>query len=132
MTRKDYILIAEALRYARGHAMAEPANTLTRNDLQAVGLRGVMASAEYIANACKNDNPRFDREHFLAVVRGERELISRPPRSPRKQDAGDHLWTSAEFIPGISNAFQNVQFDGKFLYFDTPRGLNNQTRKDDK
>jgi hypothetical protein len=26
------------------------------------------------------DNNRFDREHFLAVVRGERAVNSRPPK----------------------------------------------------
>lgn len=81
MTRKDYIAIAEALRYARGHAMAARGRDFTTSDGPAeMELAGVMAASEYIANAMKDDNPRFDREHFLAVVRGERELQSRPPR----------------------------------------------------
>ena len=29
----------------------------------------------------ERDNSRFNREHFLAVVRGERAVNSRPPRS---------------------------------------------------
>lgn len=33
-----------------------------------------------LANLFENDNERFDREHFLAVVRGERGVNSRPPR----------------------------------------------------
>jgi len=36
---------------------------------------------EELADALKRDNGRFDREHFLAVVRGERELQSRPPKA---------------------------------------------------
>lgn len=70
MTRKDYISLAEALRYARGHAMAGTAVT--------EALASVTAAAELIANVCKNDNPAFDREHFLAVVRGDRDINSRP------------------------------------------------------
>ena len=95
MTRKDYVKLAEALRYARGHALA--------GTNAAAELVGVMAATEYVANACTEDNPRFDRTHFLAVVCGVRGLNSRPPRSRREQGAGDHLWTGTEFVPGISN-----------------------------
>lgn len=73
MTRKDYIAIAEALRYARGHAMADAISPQASLD-------GVMAAAEYIANAMQDDNPRFDRDHFLAVVRGAKDLNSRLAR----------------------------------------------------
>ena len=75
MTRKDYIAIAEAFRFARGHAMASFENRVKPE------LAGVMAAAEYVANAMKDDNPRFNREHFLAVVRGEKSLESRPSRN---------------------------------------------------
>lgn len=34
-----------------------------------------------IADALKRDNARFSRMHFLAVVRGEKDLNSRPARS---------------------------------------------------
>lgn len=74
MTRKDYIKLAEALRYARGHALANPCNPVAAIDDVLNG------AAEYIANALANDNGRFDRTHFLAVVRGEKSLTSRPPR----------------------------------------------------
>ena len=86
MTRKDYIAIAEALRYARGHAMAgrNCYDEDTRTPIE-IELGGVMASAEYIANAMKDDNPRFSREHFLAVVRGEKELNSRPSCCERSE-----------------------------------------------
>jgi hypothetical protein len=61
MTRKDYIAIAEAMRYGLGSLQAD--------------------TSVHLAEAMHADNPRFDREHFLAVVRGERNLKSRPPRS---------------------------------------------------
>ena len=35
--------------------------------------------AEVFADVFETDNTRFDREHFLAVVRGERPVNSRPP-----------------------------------------------------
>lgn len=75
MTRKDYILIAGALRCRRD---------VLDGDLQcaegkAIGiisghLAGFDDAAEEIASALASDNPRFDRENFLAVVRGEREI----------------------------------------------------------
>lgn len=37
--------------------------------------------AAHIAEALATDNPRFNREHFLAVVKGERALTSRPARN---------------------------------------------------
>ena len=69
MTRKDYILIAEVLRI----------EYLNCDE----GWRAEQAIehvAEEMADMLQRDNGRFDREHFLAVVRGERELQSRPPR----------------------------------------------------
>jgi hypothetical protein len=76
MTRKDYIAIARAL------------NVLYNIDLD--GITAVPSSGyqrwaacsagNLIANELEADNPRFDREHFLAVVRGEKDLNSRPAR----------------------------------------------------
>lgn len=34
-----------------------------------------------LAYMFERDNSRFDREHFLAAVRGERSVNSRPPKS---------------------------------------------------
>lgn len=50
MTKKDYILIAEALRRARTY--------------------GTDAASE-IADALKSDNARFDRNRFLAAATRE-------------------------------------------------------------
>lgn len=56
MTRKDYVLIAEAIKNARNSVE----NNLTANGLGA----GNMIPA-YIAEALELDNPRFDRNRFL-------------------------------------------------------------------
>ena len=74
MTRKDYIALAEAFRYARGHAKA--------SENPEAELTGVMAALEYVSNTLQDDNPRFDRIHFLEVVVGTKDLQSRPPRKP--------------------------------------------------
>ena len=78
MTRKDYIVIAEALRitvhrtqiYERTEGGTYPHAT-----------SGVMAASGEIAGALARDNCRFNKQHFLAVVRGERDLHSRPGRT---------------------------------------------------
>lgn len=89
MTRKDYILLAEALRVQR-HNIA--IDVIDAQDFKTEaqyrysqgfndgGLQAVVNAASEIADALKRDSARFDKEHFLAVVRGERELTSRPPR----------------------------------------------------
>ena len=63
MTRKDYIAIAETLRDLPQTVRILPEQI-----------------AYAISEAFERDNPRFDREHFLAVVRGDRKLQSRPLR----------------------------------------------------
>lgn len=72
MTRKDYIRIARALRdeYAAQPSMK---SFDWRRDC-------VESCAAAIAVEFEDDNKSFDRGHFLAVVRGERALESRPPR----------------------------------------------------
>ena len=72
MTRKDYILIAEALREHRP-IMHDGTDWY----------RGYWKTCEAVADTLASDNPRFSREHFLAVVRGEKELNSRPARKVR-------------------------------------------------
>ena len=75
MTRKDYIILAEALRVQFN------VNKVFAND----GLsRGVLLAAEEIADVLHRDNSRFNRDHFLAVVRGEKDLHSHPARNGRQ------------------------------------------------
>jgi hypothetical protein len=69
MTRKDCILIAEVLRWARE-------NDIDKEILEEEG--PAVAIAARLADRLQDDNSRFDRDHFLAVVRGEKDLNSRP------------------------------------------------------
>lgn len=55
MTRKDYVLIAAALKDAR-------ASTPEANHV------GVDVAASNIAHALARDNPRFDRARFLKAA----------------------------------------------------------------
>jgi len=71
MTRKDYILIAEALHKA--YVVNSGINLSQK-------LNGIGEAAGFIADALEADNPAFNHEHFLAVVRGEKDLNSRPAR----------------------------------------------------
>jgi hypothetical protein len=85
MTRKDYIIIAEALRVQYRRALntvnaCETDKTLSRHAADGF-CSGVLYVTEEIADSLQRDNSRFNREHFLAVVRGEKELLSRPSRS---------------------------------------------------
>lgn len=72
MTRKDYVVIAEALRDCFSHSL----DVYTCTNPQAV-----LEISNRIAAGLANENPRFNREHFLAVVRGDKALHSRPSRN---------------------------------------------------
>ena len=74
MTRKDYISIAKAVRpvltsliQTKNKAALVPANQMVEN----------------LAWELAQTNSRFDREHFLAVVRGDKELNSKPSNGGR-------------------------------------------------
>jgi hypothetical protein len=56
MTRKDYILISDALRVAR-QANGAAAHGIAIDDV-----------ALHLATRLANDNPRFDRARFLAAA----------------------------------------------------------------
>jgi len=56
MTRKDYVLIAAALREARSN-YSLPNVAIYHN--------GIDNAAHRLADALGRDNPRFDRERFL-------------------------------------------------------------------
>jgi len=76
MTRKDYILLAKTMR-----------NTVEDLRYDAGQCDGAMASAYAIANALQSDNKAFNHEHFMAVVRGEKELNSRPAKSAKTSES---------------------------------------------
>lgn len=68
MTRKDYILIAQALK----ESMALPGIAATPD--------AIRVAAETFAFHLRRDNPAFVSEHFVAVVLGQKDLNSRPTR----------------------------------------------------
>jgi len=61
MTKKDYVLIAGALREARMHFLITP--TLDGASFRA----GLEAGAVELALALSSDNQKFDRTRFLAA-----------------------------------------------------------------
>jgi hypothetical protein len=69
MTRKDYILLANGFRDALSQYADRPQT------------EAIEHAAFQVSTYLKEDNPRFDQQHFLAVVRGERTLNSHPKRA---------------------------------------------------
>ena len=65
MTRKDYELIAKALRATRDRVDSEnDGKEGAHRDQQ---LRGVRRAAAHLATALESDNPRFDVQRFLTA-----------------------------------------------------------------
>jgi hypothetical protein len=60
MSRKDYALIARALREARDEAV--------RNAASPSAFTALEFAAQVLANALKDDNPGFDRTRFLKAA----------------------------------------------------------------
>lgn len=69
MTRKDYVLLAEAFHL---NVPVGPYISV-----------GYKTAVKVIADALETDNPRFDSEHFLAMVCGEVSLDSKPTRKAK-------------------------------------------------
>jgi hypothetical protein len=63
MTRKDYILLAEALK-AAAYALNPPERT------------GALLAANEIAHRLKQDNPRFDRHRFIQACQLDAERVA--------------------------------------------------------
>ena len=84
MTRKDYILIAEVLRveYYNSRIRQKGLHCSDGERLFADGqCSAVWLAANSMADSLARDNSRFNREHFLDVVRGDKPLLSRPSRN---------------------------------------------------
>jgi len=79
MTRKDYIVIASALRNAYQKEEMD-SKYARKGETPRTNMQGLETAACSLAAALQVDNDRFDRDHFLAVVRGEKGLNSRPSR----------------------------------------------------
>jgi hypothetical protein len=67
MTRKDYIVIAAALKAAHIKIVEVEAG-LSEHTVEELG-EGVNYATDYIADALAKDNPRFDRARFLEAAR---------------------------------------------------------------
>ena len=110
MTRKDYLLIAEALRVQRYRAELEITHAEESDKEFACGrAEGVDSVAMELCDALHRDNPGFDRVHFLAVVRGEKELTSKPQRN---SDTEEHAKILARLI---KEAKQACKFRGHVM-----------------
>ena len=68
-SKQHYQAIASILIYAKGCAECHTPNET------------IAHIAHDLAIEFERDNKRFNLEHFLAVVRGERAVNSRPPRA---------------------------------------------------
>lgn len=55
MTRQDYVMIASAIRDS------------LPDEGEAFARRMLRQAADFIADGCKADNPRFDRKRFLTA-----------------------------------------------------------------
>lgn len=62
MTRKDYVLIAEAIRRTRPAVKENPDGTITPRQLQWNTTR------VFIMDALQDDNPKFSRTKFIAYT----------------------------------------------------------------
>ena len=60
MTRKDYVLIAKAIKSSR-------VSNYLDNPNRALYLNGIDNAAHNMADALASDNPRFDRDKFLTA-----------------------------------------------------------------
>ena len=78
MTRKDYIAFAAELQAI--HQQAKYPERVVKEARLNLEPRQVEIIAERLCYVMENDNPRFDRAHFMAVVRAEKASTSRPPR----------------------------------------------------
>lgn len=83
-SRQHYLVIAETLRDKRNCLDSASISDSRRASAM---YESFWDTTERICGALYADNPRFNREHFLAVIRGEKELTSRPSRSARKVGA---------------------------------------------
>jgi hypothetical protein len=78
MTRKDYILIAEALR--EEYEESRKSHLSRSEQFRAGMIIAIERVLIAVADKLESDNPRFDAVHFRAVVRGEKDLNSRSER----------------------------------------------------
>lgn len=84
MTRKDYIILAEVFRVEYHNSRLRQQGLVCSDGerLFADGQCNAVWNATLsMCDSLARDNSRFNRQHFLAVVRGEKQLLSRPSRN---------------------------------------------------
>ena len=82
-TKKHYQAVARLLSIRLNTLKADYGNLppATIHDHEIQGRKAeIMVLAENFAHHFGCDNPRFDRDLFLAVVRGEKPVTARPAR----------------------------------------------------
>jgi hypothetical protein len=92
-SKRHYLLLAQALARTEHICDSCGGPKVYSLHIPATDCRGCANPAEHhpfkardneatlhVADNLEQDNPAFNREHFLAVVRGEREINSKPPR----------------------------------------------------
>lgn len=65
MTRRDYVLLAEACKAGRECAAAAAASSVDDARIRAVGAE---LTIRVLANRLQAENPRFDRDRFLVAA----------------------------------------------------------------
>src|SRR5690348_143499 len=73
-SKRHYQVVAEALRKAQAHIRVAPVKD------KETELLGFNCAVSHLSLALETDNPKFRRQHFLAVVRGEKSVKSRPAK----------------------------------------------------
>lgn len=71
MTRKDYVLIAEAMKFAvdaEKSAHEITGNSPKENAIHIMNMNTLRNAAVSLCQALANDNPRFESERFLAAA----------------------------------------------------------------
>jgi hypothetical protein len=67
MTRKDYEMIAEAIKDAAAYYTVDQVN-MSRSVSDCIGAgKGIELAATYIADGLAQDNPSFDRKRFMVA-----------------------------------------------------------------
>lgn len=82
MTRKDYIRIARALNSTYTSAC--------ETKQCGESLEAILRASYSVASELADDNARFNAQHFMGVVRGDKAPTSRPARSKQCGYCGEN------------------------------------------
>lgn len=68
MTKKDYVKLAAALAAAKPAAPYTLVTKFDRDDVRGISTEVWQGTVHNVADVLSADNPRFDRERFLAAA----------------------------------------------------------------